>query len=187
MNAKGWLAVILIIITILSVSVMVMNNHLVGLDVACDNQWANVEAQYQRRYDLIPNIIDATKLYINYEGSLLMNITEARSRWASALTQQDELEANAMLDSVTNRLLAILTVENYPELKADQVVLGLIDELEGTENRISVQRMYYNNAVAEYNGAIRMIPMSAVASMFRFDERDYFSADWDARDAPTVN
>jgi LemA protein len=187
---KIWLVLIVVALIVggILIAFVVGYNNLVSLDVSCDEQWSQVQVQYQRRYDLIPRVVNATKLYINYEKSLLTDITEARSRWADALSQslENQASANAEMDSVMSRLLAIVTVENYPDLKADQVVLGLIDELEGTENRISVARGRYNEAVATYNGAIRMIPTNLIAGMMGLSTRPYFASDWEAESAPPV-
>jgi LemA protein len=190
LSQKKWLIIIVtvLIIAVPLIAFVVGYNHLVSLDISCDQEWSQVQVQYQRRYDLIPRVVNATKLYINYEQSLLMAITEARSRWAEALSQsvESQASANAEMDSVMSRLLAVVDVEAYPDLKANQVVLGLIDELEGTENRISVARMRYNEAVASYNGAVRMIPTNLIAGMMGLSTRPYFAADWEAETAPPV-
>jgi len=124
-------------------------------------QWSEIQNQYQRRHELIPNIVESTNLYISYEQTLLTDITNARSAWATSLGSgqiDQQMEAQAEMNSVFNRLLAVVTTENYPELKADQIVLGLMDELAGTENRIAVARGRYIQAVKVYNMAVSTIP-----------------------------
>lgn len=136
-------------------------NNIITKEHEAYAQWSEIQNQYQRRHELIPNIVDSTKLYINYERDLLTDITNARSAWATSLntgTMDQQMEAQAGMNSVFDRLLAVVTTENYPDLKADQVVLGLMDELAGTENRIAVARGRYIQAVKGYNLAVSTIP-----------------------------
>jgi len=192
MNTKQILAIVLAVVVaiplILGMAYFGIYNSLVASDENCNAHWAEVQNQYQRRHDLIPRVVNATKMYINFEKSLLTDITEARSAWTDALSQSTErqIETQEQMNSVFDRLLAIVTVENYPDLKADQVVLGLIDELEGTENRISVARGRYIKVVKNYNQAIRMFPTSIVASMSGFRRRPTFEAVVGAEEAPKV-
>ncbi|MCJ7722462.1 LemA family protein, partial [Candidatus Bathyarchaeota archaeon] len=153
MNSK-WIAVVLIIVAILVVGVVFVvlyygtYNNLVGLEVSVDEKWAQVQQELQRRYDLIPRVVNASKLYIQYEGSILQNVTELRSQWATAMNSGDIdsiNDATGKLDSAVTNLVVV--IENYPELKSSQIVEDLIIELEGTENRISTERMRYNEAV----------------------------------------
>lgn len=144
--------------------------------------------QYQRRFDLIPRIVNATKAYIDYEGGLLTDITEARSAWTDSLGGgiDDQVSASGELDSVYDRLLAVVVVEDYPELRADQLVLSLIDELEGTENRVAVARRLYNEAVTVFNKKTRLFPGSIVANTFGFEEKPYFQPTPGSDEAPDV-
>ena len=164
-------------------------NTLVRLDVNCDVGWAEIENQYQRRYDLIPRIVNATKLYINYETKLLTDISEARSQWGKALASGDQSEveeAATGIERVVGRLLMVTISENYPELKADKHTMALIDELTGTENRIAVARMRYNENVGTYNTFRR----GFIVQMFfsnQFAEKHYFEIQDDAWEAPNVN
>jgi LemA protein len=166
-----------IIIIVAAVGALVLSyNGLVTASVGVDQSWGDIQVQYQRRADLIPKVINATNLYINYEQKLLTDITNARSAWAKSIqgSTSDQVNATQALDSVTSRLQTVLIVENYPDLKGNQVVLTLIDELEGTENRIAVSRTRYNQAVADYNGKVLIFPTNIVAGSFGFHQRPYF-------------
>ena len=162
-------------------------NNIVGLEASADEKWAQVEQELQRRYDLIPNVVTAAKLYIEYEGSVLEEITRLRSQWAAA-TQTGDTEAinNATgeLESSLSRLLVV--IEAYPKLKASQIVEDLIIELEGTENRISTERMRLNEAVRDYNVAIKASPGNLWAQGWGFEAKAYFEAQVGAETPPTI-
>jgi LemA protein len=145
-------------------------NSLVTQRVAVDASWSEVQNQYQRRYDLIPQLVNSTKMYINFEKGLLTDIALARSQWGASLSKpiSDQMSAQGSLDSVLARLMVVVTTENYPQLKSDQVVLALMDELAGTQNRVAVARGRYINAIQTYNTAIVMFPNSIVAGMNGF-------------------
>ena len=159
-------------------------NDLITKDQKVEAQWANVESQYQRRSDLIPNLVSSVQGYLRYERELLTQITELRSRWQSATTQEDKIAYGTALDSGIGRLLVV--VENYPDLKANTAVTQLMDELAGTENRIAVERQRYNDAVRDYNIAIRRFPANLIASNFGFDKKLYFAAEQGAEEVPEV-
>ena len=129
-------------------------------------QWAQVENQLQRRNDLIPNLVSTVKGYASHEKTLFEDITRARSQWQNAATVKEKVNAASAVDSALSRILAI--AENYPVLKADGAFLKLMDELAGTENRIAVERMRFNDAVRQYNTAVRMFPGNVLAGMFGF-------------------
>ena len=181
----GVLAAVILIPTLV---VWSSYNGLVSSEIQVENEWAQIQVQYQRRYDLIPRIVNATKLYINYEQQLLTDIANARSDWTSSLggSIDDQIDAAGELDSVFNRLLAITVVEDYPELQGNQLVLSLIDELEGTENRIAVARTRYNEAVTDYNKNVRLFPGSIVANMFGFEQKPYYQASEGSDSVPNV-
>ena len=160
-------------------------NDLVTKDQKVEAQWANVESQYQRRADLIPNLVSSVQGYLRFERDLLTQITELRSRWQSSTTQEDKIQYGTALDSAIGRLLVV--VENYPDLKANTAVTQLMDELAGTENRIAVERQRYNDAVRDYNTAIRRFPANLIASNFGFEKKLYFSADQGAEEVPEVS
>jgi len=192
LNSK-WIALTVIVIAILVVGVIFVAlyygtyNNLVGLDESVNEKWGQVEQELQRRYDLIPRVVNASKLYIQYEGSILQNVTELRSQWAAALNSGDLdhiNDATTRLDSAVANL--VVTIENYPELKASQVVEDLIVELEGTENRISTERMRYNEAVRDFNQAQRVFPANLWASGWGFEIREYFEAKVGAQEPPPV-
>ena len=162
-------------------------NGLITLDNTVDERWAQVENQYQRRADLIPNLVNVVKGYAAHEKELFTEITALRSQWADAKASGDidaEITAARGMDSAISRLL--LVVENYPDLKANENFLALQSQLEGTENRIAVERMRYNTIVREYNIRIKKIPDSFVANMLGYEERSYFEADEGADVVPVV-
>jgi LemA protein len=163
-------------------------NNLVTLKVATEQQWANVETQLQRRYDLIPNVVAAARGYMTYEGSILENITLLRTQWLNAMSSGNVTE----IGNATNQMEVamptfIATVENYPTLAASSVVQDLIVELEGTENRISVERTRFNDDVAAYNTAIMVFPANMLAPGWGFTTKSYFQAQNDAYYVPPVN
>ncbi len=160
-------------------------NGLVAQSAAVDGQWAQVQTAYQRRADLIPNLVSSVNKYMRYEGGLLENITALRSQWANAKTPEDQIAAGSAMDSAISRLLVVS--ENYPDLKADTSVSKLMDELAGSENRISVERMRYNDAVKSYNVAIHTLPTNIVAGMMGLKDRPYFQASAEAQKVPVVN
>lgn len=181
-------AVVALVVIVPLLTVWSTYNGLVNAEIDVDNEWAQVQVQYQRRYDLIPRVVNATKLFINYEQELLTDIAAARSGWTDSLGGgvDGQIEAAGEMDSVFNRLLAIAVVEDYPELQGNTVVLGLIDELEGTENRIAVARMRYNEAVTEFNRKVRLFPGSLIAGMFGFETKPYYEAQDGSDVAPNV-
>ena len=162
-------------------------NNIVTLEASVDEKWAQVEQELQRRYDLIPNVVNSAKLYIKYEGSVLENITSLRSQWAAASQTGDVGSINnatGELESSLSRMIVVF--EDYPELEASQIVEDMMIELEGTENRISTERMRYNEAVRDYNVAVKAFPGSLWASGWGFESKAYFEAKVGAEDPPQV-
>lgn len=150
-------------------------NALVSLDEAVTTERAQVETQYQRRFDLIPGLVESTKGVLRQEQAVFGAIAEARTRYAGTESGSDErVEAAGQLDSALSRLLVIM--ENYPQLKSDQTVQGLMDELAGTENRIAVARGRYNETVRTYNVKIKRFPVNMIAGMFGFEGREMFES-----------
>ena len=148
-------------------------------------KWAQVENQLQRRNDLIPNLVKTVKGYAAHEKTVLEDITNARSQWAKASSIEEKVKSAGEVDRALGRLLLI--TENYPNLKADQAYLKLMDELSGAENRISVERMRYNDAVKDYNVTVRMFPGNIVAGMFGYRvATEYFKAEEKAKAVPEV-
>lgn len=169
-------------------------NNMVSLDQTVIQQWAQVENQYQRRADLIPNLVNTVKGYADFEKDVLTKVTEARAK-VSQFNITPELlndpQAFAKFQSLQGELSGALsrllvTVENYPQLKANENFLQLQAQLEGTENRISVERKKFNEVVQTYNTAIKRFPSSMLAGMFGFGEKQYFKAIQGADTAPKV-
>ena len=168
-------------------------NGLVDADAEVEKKWADVESVYQRRADLIPNLVATVKGYAEHEESTLQAVTDARTRATSitidpATATPEQMEAwMAAQDEVSGALGRLLAVaESYPDLKANQNFLQLQAQLEGTENRISVERQKYNEAVKEYNVMVRRFPNNIIASMFGFDAKSMFEAQAGAEVAPVV-
>lgn len=189
-NNRTLLVIGLIATAIIIPSTIIWRNYngLVSAEIQVENEWAQIQVQYQRRHDLIPRIVNATNLYINYEQELLTDITQARSTWTNSLSNpiDEQITASENLDNVYNRLLAVVTVEDYPELEGNQLVLGLIDELEGTENRIAVARQRYNEAVTDYNKKVRLFPGNIIANMFGFTQKTYYQPGQGTDQPPNV-
>lgn len=173
------------VILIIAIPIITSYNSLVTQRNNVDEQWANVESKLQRRYDLIPNLVNSVQGAMNQEKDVFKSIADARAKLSSASSVNDKVEANNELDSAVSRLLVV--VENYPELKSNDQVTGLMDELAGTENRISVERDKFNGAVKTYNSKIQKFPGSIIAGMFGFEKYDYFKATAGAETAPSVN
>jgi len=159
-------------------------NGLVTKTTNIDGQWAQVETQYQRRFDLIPNLVNTVKGLFEQEQTVFGDIAEARTRYSGAKTVDDRAAAAGEIEGALARLLVI--VESYPEIKSDTAVVGLMDELAGTENRVSVERRRFNDLVKDYNTAIKRIPGSLIAPIFGFSERAFFEAVEGSEAAPTV-
>ncbi|MBM3939695.1 MAG: LemA family protein [SAR202 cluster bacterium] len=159
-------------------------NGLVTSELNVDNQWAQVEVQYQRRYDLVPNLVESVKGIFEQERAIITAVTEARTRYGDAVDPDAQAAAASDLDSALSRLLVI--VENYPEIRSQQNVQSLMDELAGTENRIAVERARYNIAVTEFNGKLRRFPSNLVARMFGFERRTLYQSTTGADQPPPV-
>jgi LemA protein len=159
-------------------------NEFVTLDEAVKASWSQVENQLQRRYDLIPNLVETVKGYAAHEKEVLIEVTNARAKVGGAGTIGDKIKANNELTGALGRLLVV--VERYPDLKANQNFLKLQDELAGTENRIAVERRRYNETVQIYNVKIRSFPANLLAGMFGFKPATFFEAPAAAKTAPQV-
>ena len=159
-------------------------NTFVSLDEAVSGSWAQVENQLQRRYDLIPNLVETVKGYAKHEKSVFIDVTNARSKVGGAGNVSEKIKANNELTTALGRLLVV--VERYPELKANQNFIRLQDELAGTENRIAVERRRYNEAVKTYNIKIRSFPANLLAGMYGFDKAAFFEAPEVAKAVPKI-
>lgn len=169
-------------------------NTMVEKDESVAQAWSQVETQYQRRADLIPNIVATVKGYADFEQETLTQVIEARSKATGITVNTDDLspeniqkyqEAQNQLSGALSRLL--VTVERYPDLKASQQFSQLQAQLEGTENRINVARMKFNDSVKDYNAYIRKFPKNIVAGMFDFEQKGYFESDAGTENAPEVS
>jgi LemA protein len=159
-------------------------NRFVANEEAIKAQWAQVENQLQRRNDLIPNLVETVKGYATHEQQVFQSIAESRARLAGATTPEQKIAAANEQSSALSRLLAI--AENYPQLKANESFNRLMDELAGTENRLAVERMRYNERVQEYNTLRRQFPSNITGKLFGFKEYPFFEAPADAKRVPSV-
>ena len=192
---KGTIILIVAAVVVVALFLWMKNtyNGMVNMREGVKAQWANVENQYQRRSDLIPNLVNTVKGYASHESSTLEAVTEARSKATQTQVNFDRLDeqtlqqynrAQGEVSSVLSRLMAIS--ESYPDLKANQNFRDLQVQLEGTENRISVERRKFNESAQSYNRYIMQFPRNLFASMFGFRETPYFSAQEGAEQAPKV-
>ena len=181
-NSK--LLIIIAGLVLAAFSLMGFYNSLVAKTQAVDGQWAQVETQYQRRFDLIPNLVESVKGMMGQEKEVFETIAEARTRYAGATSVDEKVKAAGGVESALARLLVVS--ENYPEMLSAKNVTQLMDELAGTENRVAVERRRYNDLVRDYNIAIKKFPGNLVAGMFGFNERAFFEAVEAAEQAPKV-
>lgn len=196
-GGKGkWIAVGIVIVLILLVNWFIqIRNHMVELEEQVNSSWAQVQNQYQRRLDLIPNLVETVKGFAQQEKQVLTQVTEARARAGGVMNISPEIlndpqkfaqfqQIQDNLGSALQRLMVV--VERYPELKSNENFLTLQAQLEGTENRIAVERRRFNEAVQQYNQYIRKFPQAMVAGMFGFKTKAYFQAAAPAQEAPKV-
>jgi LemA protein len=192
---RSWIIIGVIIVVIVVIYSMFKGtyNNMVTMSESVDAQWSQVENVYQRRADLIPNLVNTVKGYAKHERETLEGVIEARSKATSVNVDASNLneqslqafqKAQAGLSSALSKLM--LVVERYPDLKANQNFLDLQAQLEGTENRIAVERKKYNEVVREYNTFIKKFPNNMFAGMFGFDKKPYFKAETGAEKAPEV-
>ena len=179
------LIVIVVIIAVIGLWIMGTYNNFITLNQNIESQWAQVETQYQRRIDLIPNLVNTAKGYMQFESDLLTEITELRSQWAATSGVDNRVNIGNALDSALGRLIAVF--ENYPTLQSSEPIANLMVQLEGTENRIAVERMRFNEVVRSYNTAVLTFPSNIIANMFGFEQKPYFESQEGAEIAPTVN
>lgn len=193
---KGWIVAIIIILIVLIGGCSVKNsyNKLVNLEQSVESKWAQVENQYQRRMDLIPNLVNTVKGAANFEKSTLTQVIQARASATQIKVDPSELtpqkiqqfqQSQGQLSQALGRLMVV--AERYPQLTATQNFRNLQAQLEGTENRIAVARMDFNNTVQSYNTAIKRFPTVFWAGMFGFEEKGFFQAQEGAERAPTVD
>lgn len=192
---KGLIALIVVglIVVIAYFSFKGMYNNMVTMQEATAGQWANVETSYQRRADLIPNLVNTVKGAADFERETLTEVIEARSKATSVQVNADDIDpqqlqkfqaAQDQLSGALSRLL--VSVERYPDIKANQNFLALQSQLEGTENRISVERRRFNETVQSYNAYIKKFPQTIIANMSGFEKKGYFQAAAGSENAPAV-
>lgn len=182
-SSAAW--VILLALVLVGAWTALTYNRMTRAQQAVDAQWAQVESVYQRRADLIPNLVAATQGYLIHERALFESLARARELYAQSSGSPQRVEAANQLQILTTRLIAV--IEQYPELRSRDVVLSLMDELAGTENRIAVERRRYNERVRDYNQLILGVPGRFVAGLFDFTPRPYFQAEADAATAPVTH
>ncbi len=181
---KKVLIILIVIIAVIALYGWSVYNKMVTANENVDNQWAQVETQYQRRFDLIPNLVESVKGVMQQEQKVFGDLADARTKYAGAATVNDKAAAAGEVEGALARLLVIM--ENYPQLKSAENVQTLMAQLEGTENRISVERKRFNDVARDYNVMIKRIPASLFASMFGFTEKNYFASVEGAETAPSV-
>jgi LemA protein len=179
-----WILIIILVAVVLYA--VILYNKLVRLRVRVKNAWAQIGVQLKRRHDLIPNLVNAVKGYMKYEQETLNKVMEARAKAVSATSVAEASKAEGELSGVLSRLFALF--ENYPDLKANQNVMALQEELTTTENQISFARQSYNDSVMLYNMALQMFPSNIIASIFNFKEEDKFLETTEAeKEVPKVD
>lgn len=190
---KSSVIIVLIVAAIVVVWGITGYNGLVSMDEGVQTKWADVETQYQRRADLIPNLVNTVKGYAAHESETLQAVVEARAKATSVNIDPSNMSAEQIAnfqkaqDGVSSALGRLLvTVEKYPDLKANENFKELQAQLEGTENRISVARRDYNEAARKYNTTLRSFPKNILAGMFGFEKKAYFEAQEGSEQAPTV-
>jgi LemA protein len=179
------LAVVVGVLLVIVLPVIASYNGLVDKESAVDNSFADLDAQLQRRNDLIPNLVNAVRGALNQEQAVFGELARARQAYAGARTPEAKFDASNQIETGIGRLLAI--VENFPQLRSSENIRDLQVQLEGTENRIAQARRDYNGVVTDYNRSIRQFPRRIVAGIFGFERKPLFEAVPGARDAPTVD
>lgn len=169
------MAVPIVIIVILILAVIVCYNGLVKQRNDVKNAWSQIDVQLQRRFDLIPNLVETVKGYMNHEEKVLTQVTELRSSWSGAKTVKEKAELSNQLSSSLKSIMAIS--EGYPDLKASENFLQLQSELRNTEDKLSSSREYYNGVVTSYNTKLEVIPTNIIASIFNFKAEELFKID----------
>ncbi|MEK7169531.1 MAG: LemA family protein [Patescibacteria group bacterium] len=183
MKNKTWLIIGTIVLLVVIYFFGTYNNFVNGRE-AINGQWAQVEAQYQRRLDLIPNLVNSVKGAMKQEQQVFDAIAEARTKYGAAATVDQKAAAAGQIETAFGRLLAIM--ENYPQLKSIDTVQTLMVQLEGTENRVSVERQRFNDSVRSFNAMTKRFPSNIVAGIFGFSAREYFEAQAGSENAPSV-
>lgn len=169
------LLIIIAIIALLAMLVIGIYNNLVSARQKVKNSWSQIDVQLQRRFDLIPNLVETVKGYMSHESEVLEKVTALRTSWASAKDINDKVKIDNELSGALKTIMAV--AENYPDLKANQNFITLQTELSNTENKISYSRQFYNDTVTRYNTSLESFPSNVVASMFHFEPEKLFKVD----------
>lgn len=178
--ATGLIAlIVLVVIVLIAIGIF---NSLVALRKRCESAWAQIDVQLKRRYDLIPNLVETAKGYLKHEREVLENVTKARQQAIDVSGVKDQARAENVLTGALRSLFAVM--ENYPDLKANQNMMALQEELASTENKISFARQHYNETVREYNTRIETVPSNIFAALFGFKPRDFFEIEVAAEKEP---
>ena len=172
--------VVIVLVVLLLIYIIGTYNSLVQLRNRVKDQWAQIDVQLKRRFDLIPNIVETVKGYTKHESDTLKGVIEARNKFTVAKTPEEEMQANDQLTKATRSLFAL--AESYPELKANESFLQLQETLNETENKIASARQFYNDTVLTLNNKIEMFPSNIVASLFGFKKSTFFEAENEARE-----
>ena len=180
-----WWIILIIIVVLILIYLGSTYNSFVVLRNRVKDQWAQIDVQLKRRFDLIPNLVETVKGYAKHEKETLTDVIEARNKFQSATTPEEEMKASGDLNKALSRLMVL--TESYPELKANQNFLQLQGDLKDCEEKISFARQFYNDTVLSYMNKIEMFPSNIIASMFNFKKADYFEAGEEAKTAPKVS
>lgn len=180
-----WLWIVLAIVVLLGIFIATTYNSLVQLRNKVRDQWAQVDVQLKKRFDLVPNLVETVKGYAKHEKETFEKVVEARSKYSSAKTPEMEMEASGELTRALSRIMML--AESYPELKSNQNFLKLQEDLADVEEKIAYARQFYNDRVLSYMDKIQMFPSNIVAAIFKFKEVKYFEATADEKDAPKVS
>ncbi len=169
----GW--IILIIVVLIILIFIKLYNDLISLRQKVKNGWSQIDVQLQRRFDLIPNLVETVKGYMEHESDVLTKVAELRTSWANATSVKEKSELDGELSGVLKTIMAVS--ENYPELKANENFSQLQEELQNTENKIAFSRQFYNDITTKYNTKLEVVPSNIIASMFHFEPAELFEAE----------
>ncbi len=167
--------IILGVIIVLAIIIAIMYNSLVALKQRTQNAWSQIDVQLQRRFDLIPNLVECVKGYMTHESETLENVTKLRTSWSEATTADEKMKLDNELSSSLKSIMAV--AESYPDLKANQNFISLQGELTDTENKISYSRQFYNDIVTRYNTKIQTVPSNIIAGIFGFKAQELYKID----------
>lgn len=179
-----WIIGIIVVIVLIVLYIVATYNGLVGMRNRVKDQWAQIDVQLKRRFDLIPNLVETVKGYASHEQETLKGVIEARNKFNVAKTPEEEMAANDQLSNLVSKLFALS--EAYPDLKANQNFMSLQSDLKDTEDKIASARQFYNDTVLTLNNKIEMFPSNIVASMFKFTKEPFFEANDESREAVKV-